>query len=203
MDTGDNPVSADGGEARPLLTRPFDQHVGSWSPDGQVFAYVENNPTTGFDIWLLPADDEASTFLVTSFGEHSPVFSPDGRWIAYVSNQSGRDEVYVREVVDREREFPVSTEGGREPRWSPDGAELYFRNGSAMFAVDVVTEPTWDAGLPRQLFQERYRSPSFLEVEYDVHPDGQRFLMVTDSTPDEIRIVYNWTQELLERVPID
>ena len=164
---------------------------------------MEVNPASGRDIWLLPADGQPLEFLGTSFGEHSPEFSPDGRWIAYVSNQSGRNEVYVRSLSDTEREFSVSTSGGREPRWSRDGSELYFRKGTAMFAVDVITEPTWNASPPRTLFERRYRNadPTFIYSEYDVHPDGQRFLMVTDTTPDEIRIVENWFEELKARVP--
>ena len=158
---------------------------------------------SGLDIWLLPAGGEPSEFLATSFGEHSPEFSPNGRWIAYVSNQSGRDEVYVRELSDPAREFQVSIDGGQEPRWSPDGSELYFRTGTAMFAADVITEPTWDTGFPRRLFERRYRIPAWLDSGYNVHPNGQRFLTVSDNTPDEIRIVYDWFEELKARVPVN
>ena len=44
-------------------------------------------------------------------------------------------------------------------------------------------------------------------VQYDVAPDGQRFLFVVPeddgSVAPEINVVQNWHQELLERVPID
>jgi len=66
----------------------------SWSPDGQLLAFMENNPNTGYDIWVLRlADRKTQPFLRTPFNESVPRFSPDGRWLAYISNESGRYEV--------------------------------------------------------------------------------------------------------------
>ena len=49
--------------------------------------------------------------------------------------------------------------------------------------------------------------PSIPTREYDVEPDGQRFLMLkrpgpTEADPARINVVLNWHQELLERVPV-
>jgi len=41
--------------------------------------------------------------------------------ISVVSDQSGRDEVYVRDLAGRGDQVLVSLEGGNEPVWSPDG----------------------------------------------------------------------------------
>ena len=53
--------------------------------------------------------------------------SPDGRWISFVSNQSGRDEVYMRDLKGERDRVLVSNGGGNEPVWSPDGRELFYR----------------------------------------------------------------------------
>ena len=41
---------------------------------------------------------------------------------------------------------------------------------------------------------------------WDISPDGQRFLMIkpTEGSEDDqgLTVVLNWTQELLERVPV-
>ena len=75
-------------------------------------------------------EDGVSTSLIdTEFNETSPTLSPDGRLIAYASSATGRPEVYVHPFpdvnVDR---WPVSSNGGREPTWSPTGEELFYVN---------------------------------------------------------------------------
>jgi len=50
----------------------------SWSPDGQLLAFIENNPTTGYDIWVLRlADRKAQPFLRTPSTKVCRVFP---RW---------------------------------------------------------------------------------------------------------------------------
>ena len=47
-----------------------------------------------------------------------------------------------------------------------------------MMAVDVTTEPTFSAGTPRLLFEGTYELSGGTRANYDVTPDGQRFVMV-------------------------
>lgn len=51
------------------------------------------------------------------------------------------------------------------------------------------------------LFRGRYGSGSIVGAQYDVHPDGERFLMTMETAPDEIRIVQNWLTELDRLLP--
>ena len=73
-----------------------------------------------------------------------------------------------------------------------------------MLAVEVTDTATLAIGAPRPLFEGRYRRhrSGMSTPEYDVHSDGRRFLMVTDSSLDEIRIVLNWSEEPSARVPV-
>jgi hypothetical protein len=68
-----------------------------------------------------------------------------------------------------------------------------------MMAVDITTTPAAVVGKPRKLFEGPYsRSPAFWP-NYDVTPDGQRFLMVKGSPPipaTRINVVLNWAEEL-------
>ncbi len=53
------------------------------------------------------------------------------------------------------------------------------------------------------LFEGPYvPSPRSLS-DYDVSPDGQRFLMLknAEQSPGEISVVLNWTEELKQKVP--
>ena len=169
---------------------------GAWSADGRLFAFYKIDPGTNRDIWILSSEGVAEPFVVTPANERTPYPSPDGRFIAYVSDESGRDEVYVRSYPDTGRRWPISTNGGREPVWSADGAELFYRNGHQMVAVGVSPGETFQSDAPRVLFEVRYGVDSTSLPDYDVSKDGQRFLMVTDTSPRELRIITNWGDEL-------
>ena len=54
-----------------------------------------------------------------------------------------------------------------------------------------------------RLFEQRYAFGSAQTIaNYDVSPDGQRFVMVKDdSASGRLSIVLNWFEELKERVP--
>ncbi|MBI4472227.1 MAG: PD40 domain-containing protein [Acidobacteria bacterium] len=175
--------------------------MSSWSPDGKTIAYTHYDPTTAGDIWTITiGEKQPKAFLKTPFNEHSGAFSPDGRWIAYTSNESGRDEIFVVPHPAPGGRWQVSTDGGAEPVWSRDGQELFYRNGDKMMAVTVETRPTFAASTPKQLFEAPFVKDHRNDVNYDVSPDGKRFLMIKEfesqSSTAEINIVLNWFSEL-------
>jgi serine/threonine-protein kinase len=223
---------ADGsGGVERLTTSEYPNFPISWSPDGQLLAFVELNPTTGYDIWILRMGDpsrssgqapsassgqvpaagsgqgrKAQPFLRTPFNEGAPRFSPDGHWLVYFSNESGRNEIYVQPYPGPGGKWQISTGGGTEPAWNPNGRELFYRSGDKMMAVDIATQPGFAAGTPRMLFEGPYEPSPVLATNYDVSPDGQRFLMLKPSeqaqaAPRQINVVLNWFEELKRRVP--
>jgi serine/threonine-protein kinase len=198
---------ADGsGGLERLTSGVYLQSPMSFSPDGQLLAFIEVNPTTGYDIWVgRLSDRKAQPFLRTPFNESVPRFSPDGRWLAYISDESGRYEVYVQPYPGPGEKWPISTEGGTEPVWNPNGRELFYRSGEKMMAVDITTQPGFTAGKPRMLFEGQYEPTWATNPNYDVSADGQRFLMVKASEQEQastqINVVQNWFEELKRRVP--
>jgi hypothetical protein len=172
-----------------------------------VFSDVQ--ATTGRDIWTLELGGAASPVLVTPFNERAPALSPDGRWLAYVSDEAGREEVYVQAYPGLGRRVQISTNGGREPVWSADGRELFYRSldGRQMMVVEVEAAQTFNAGPARVLFEGAYVSspPGNGTPYYDVLRDGQRFLMTRPSAgsprPGQIYVVLNWFEELRRLVP--
>jgi Tol biopolymer transport system component len=199
---------ADGsGGLERLTTSEYLQAPMSWSPDGQLLAFHEVNPTTQRDIWVLRMSDrKAQPFLRTRFDESGPRFSPDGRWLAYMSDESGRYEIYVQPYPGPGGKWQISTGGGTEPVWNRNGRELFYRIGDKMMAVEITTQPGFAAGTPRVLFEGRYEPAPFPVANYDVSPDGQRFLMLkpveqTGAAPTQINVVLNWFEELKRRVP--
>jgi eukaryotic-like serine/threonine-protein kinase len=181
----------------------------SWSPDGQLLAFTEVNPTTGYDIWVLNMKDrKPQPLLRTPLNESAPSFSPDGHWLAYNSDESGRYEVYVQPYPGPGGRYEISTEGGTEPVWNRNGHELFYRNGDKMMGVEVTTQPSFSAGNPKMLFEGPYLLTPLTAPNYDVSPDGQRFLMLkpTDQEqagPTHINVVLNWFEELKQKVPTE
>jgi Tol biopolymer transport system component len=197
---------ADGSGGLERLTNSENlQSPNSWSSDGQLLAFIEVNPATGYDIWVLRLSDRtAQPFLQTRFNESAPRFSPDSHLLAYVSDESGRYEVYVQPYPGPGGKWQISTEGGTEPVWNRNGRELFFRSGDKMMAVDIATQPRFSAGRPRVLFEGPYIPTPYTFPNYDVSPDGQRFLMLKPSdqgAPTQIIVVLNWFEDLKRRVP--
>jgi len=192
------------GEVEKLFASEYHKILSSWSPQG-VLAFTEVVNARDIRLLALEGERKPMEFLATRFNERNPVFSPDGRRIALTSNQSGQDEIYVKSYADQGGTIQISIDGGREPVWAPDGKELFYRNGDQMMVVSVVTAPTFQAQTPRLLFEGSYRyDPESLTSNYDISPDGQRFVMVKETEDQEagqINVVLNWFEELKRLVP--
>ena len=134
----------------------------------------------------------------TRFNERGIAVGPVGDWLAYVSNESGRDEVYIRHLAPNSPRWPVSRNGGTEPRWTRSG-EVFFRNHDSVFVARVTLDasPT-DVpriGEPTALFGGVYQSLG-MECTWDTSPDGRSFLMVrpvNDSKP-VVMLYTNWIE---------
>ena len=121
---------------------------------------------------------EAEPIVSTLSEEFGARLSPDGRWLAYQSLESGRSEVYVRPFEGAGGRWQVSTAGGEEPKWSPDGRYLFYRSESLMMALPVEKSSTFQFGTPAELFSGVYGPRTDTGITYDVHPRLEKFISV-------------------------
>jgi serine/threonine protein kinase/Tol biopolymer transport system component len=171
----------------------------SVSPDGDTLAFMRQDAQTSRDIYVLSlrGPPRPRPVVSTPAFEGGPQFSPDGHWMAYASDESGQMQVYVRPFPGPDRRWPVSTQGGTQPLWNRNGKEIFYRLGNKMMVVDVSGGVDLTLSQPRQLFDQRYVFQNVSLANYDVSPDGQRFLMLKDETGSgRLNIVLNWTEEL-------
>ena len=170
-----------------------------WSRDGRTILYtIDPKLGLGGDLWVLPLQGERKPypFLNTTFDEQGSQFSPDGRWVAYQSNQSGRFEIYVRPFPGPGGQWLVSTSGGSQVRWGPDGKELYYiaPDGKLMAVLITVKGTALEPGVPMPLFQTRiwggFANPT--GHQYDVAPNGRFLINVETDDVSPITLIQNW-----------
>ncbi|MEO7270821.1 MAG: hypothetical protein ABIX28_25740, partial [Vicinamibacterales bacterium] len=184
-----------------LLPSAEETFACDWSPDGRLLLYQRRSVETGFDLWALPLGGTAKPFPVsqTPFEEKDGQFSPDGKRIAFQSNRSGRFELYVQSFPGPGTPLRVSTNGGAQVRWRPDGHELFYiaLDGRLMAApLQTRADGELDVNIPVPLFATHIgRVITAVGAQYVVSRDGQRFLMntvVEDTHQTPIRVIVNW-----------
>ena len=203
---------ADGsGQFETLLDIGERQFPMSWAPDESALALYRSGSdgaNRDLTILLLHGDRTPVPFLSTPAEERGVSFSPNGRWLAYVSAESGRDEIYVRPYPGPGGQVIVSSGGGMEAVWGPDGKELFYRNGTQVMVVTVGTEQALLVEPPRPLFDDDFvidiATGGGGNPNYDISPDGEHFVFVESNggAPlGQLYVVLNWFKELKERVP--
>ncbi|HEX9755394.1 MAG TPA: protein kinase [Gemmatimonadales bacterium] len=189
-----------GAAGRPLFSDLGGVRPAEWTPDGRRLVVTEVVEGTMRIALLTPGDSVAVRPLVPG-PAYLPALAPNGRWLAYVSPQTGRDEIYLRSFVGTPRQWAVSAGGGSEPRWGPDGRELFYRRGRQVLRVpfrETGGEPV--LGTPTVLFEGPYVTLAGTRM-WDVSPDGQWFVMVEGhEVYDEFVTVLDWFDEIEKRV---
>ena len=190
-----------------LLQQPM-----SIAPDGRLLV-SEAVAGRGRDVVaLLPdAPRRVERLLQSDATEGWTEVSPDGRWIAYDSNESGQFEIYIRPYPRiRDGRWRVSSTGGKEPVWSRDGRELFYRDFSGALMVAAVERgETLTVRPPVKLFDgSRYvgGGSTLGGRTYDRDVDGSRFLMIKNAAPAgdttaTVIVTEHWFQELQSRLP--
>jgi Tol biopolymer transport system component len=191
-----------------LLTSAESKSSPDWSPNAQFILYGQLNAGTNWDLFLLPLTGERKPqpFLNTNFAEIQGRFSPNGRWVAYASNETGQFQVYVQSFPSSGGKWPVSIDGGSQPRWRGDGRELYyFTPDRKLMAVAVDGESAiFQVGVPSPLFEFRVGGAGIDlgfpgSGYYAAARDGKRFLVAASSEVPErqqITVILNWTAGL-------
>jgi Tol biopolymer transport system component len=178
----------------PILPPGGIQRAEDWSPDGRFLIYFGARTEGGSGLWVLNLEGEPKPRRLLP-GTTDPAyaqFSPDGHWIAYCSPESGRSEVFLASFPEPGERIRVSVSGGTRPRWKKDGREIYFVSAdNEMIATPVRLAAGAEIGQARSLF----RIDSAGWSDYDVTPDGTRFLAVARipvQDADAIAVTANW-----------
>lgn len=185
-----------------------------WSPDGRFIVFANTATSrlaseTQSDVLLfdLAHGRKVIPLLSTPFHEGNGAFSPDGKWLTFTSNESGRAEVYVQAFestgtprVTGER-YPVTRSGAQALRWRRDGKELfYLAFDGRVYGIPARLSPKPQFGPATPLFTISMEARAAVHslLNFDVSPDGQRFLIpaVTSAEGTVLVVMQNWEAAL-------
>jgi Tol biopolymer transport system component len=190
--------AADGrGEATQLVALDTFHWLVGWSPDARslVYGVMEKVPADGTSTSSIMAfAGERSRRIVGPGQTWGGRLSPDGELLAYYSLESGGFEVYVTPFPQGGTRWLIAE--GTDPKWAPDGTEVYYRSGDRLMAARVDTAAGVQV-LSRRLVIEPFSPPRY--DDYDIHPDGRTLVMVRpvgDAVGREVTMVLNWFTEL-------
>lgn len=159
---------------------------------------------------------------VPAMPEYCILISPNARAIAYVASSARANYLFIREMGSVAPRKIDGTEGADHPFWSPDSRSIAFFAGGRLKKVDISGGPPRDlceapTGVGGAWSHNGVILFSDLPVlsrvpaeggkpikitaldQYDVTPDGQRFLLLklpAKATLAPITVTLNWTSLL-------
>ncbi len=193
----------DSGEAQLEFPSDCEEDPFEISSDGSSLLYIRTLADGAIALCVRrmghgTSTDAPKVLLTSLFLNGNAAFSPDGRWVVYQSVESGRPEIYVRPSSGEDRKWPVSTQGGTSPFWSPVGNEIFYLSGMKFVAVPVrATGDEFVVGDPKVLF-ENHEVFTFAAAK-----DGKRFIAAENPNPGaqpRLDIVLNWFAEVRRKV---
>lgn len=170
-------------------------------------AFKNNLKATNSDLWIKNLKDPKQSptpVITTNAYEWGLRFSPNAKFITYTSNASGRYEVYVQHFPKPDGKLLISNGGGTKPLWTNSGRQIFYKNGTQYWIVDVVQpDGSLRPGTPRLLFEGPYLNiPGHC---YDIAADNRILMLkpVTDKqNTTELIVIENWFEELKRLAPV-
>ena len=117
---------------------PHSQTYPEWSPRGDWVAFMQESTATDCNIHAYDTKTgELRHLATTSKHEIYPAFSPNGQQLVYVRIESASEWQLRRINLDGSNDVLLLSRSPdiSSPRWSPDGASIYFTSSTALYAV--------------------------------------------------------------------
>jgi TolB protein len=114
-------------ERRVLITGGVNTYP-AWSPDGQQIAFRRMLGEANSEVFIADSSGNSVRNLTSHPAfDGWPAWAPDGKRLAFASNRDGDYQIYVmRSDGSGVQLVAHSTGRATSPKWSVDGATLYF-----------------------------------------------------------------------------
>lgn len=176
----------------------------AFSPGGRYVLFTAPYKAADSDLWYLDleGDGKPISLLKAAGNQTWPRLSPDERYVAYIADESGSDEIYIKQFPSGAGKWQVSASGGFWPRWNRRGNRLYYVRGDTLMEVDVATAPALRLGTPRPLFTRKPLGWGLIygwPAGFDVSPEDDKFVIVQPveekADVNGIVVLENWSRE--------
>lgn len=142
---------------RRLTDDPAQDGFPRWSPDGQSIVFSRYGGEAAPEkngLWLVSPEGGEPRRLTDRLGEH-PHWSPGGHYIAFDGDFGNTIQLVSASGGTPIRIVPESIPvlRGGQPKWSPDGSRIAFKEGPNLWVLDLAT------GRFEKVFSEPGRSP--------------------------------------------
>ena len=195
---------------RSLATIEGPQVATQWPSEALIL--LGGNGDLGMVDLSDPDSGRVSVYLSSEALLFNLLVSPDGSLATYRSNETGEFEIYIRSFPDPGERTVISQGGGEVPFWSADGNTLYYTRvgaeGRTFMAARLQQDPVPVVLSTDSLFTGSYNQPSSSTA---LHPDGDRWIVSTESStveaetgvaePQQLLMVTNFFEELRQVVP--
>ncbi len=177
------PADNSGAERRVTALRAGEASLQQWIDD-KTLLYTSQVAGRGSDIFTVDADSGATpvSYLQTPFAEASPRLSSDRKFVVFLSNETGINQLWMRDYPVPQGKWNLSRGDAIAPRWSPDGSAVYFWRGGApvdtLYRVRISRTPSVAVAAPEVVVTMDMDGVA----NWDLHPDGRRFVAAVAAT---------------------
>jgi Tol biopolymer transport system component len=179
------------GDRRQLLPLDAFHWLVGETPDGSTLIY---GLMMGGQSSIMAHSDTTSRTVVGPGSTWGGRLSRDGKWLAYYLLNAGTFEIYVTPFPEQGSRRLITE--GTDPSWSPDGNEIYYRNGPRLMAARLDKTAGVKVSASRIVI-DPFLPP--LYDDYDVHRDGRTLVVVrpvNKTQGREVTMVLDWFSEL-------
>ena len=168
--------------------------VSDVSADGKELLCFGKEKMGLSELYLVDLEKLEKTKLTSNnINEWGGVLSLDEKWVAYTSEKDmeGSYAIYLNRFPEMNDEIRISSGGGEEPKWLPDGSGVYYRNGSQWLKVSLKLDGDMEISEPELFFEGDY--VNVWGPSHDVFPDGRILLLKGEEwiSPKEIDVIIN------------
>ena len=173
--------------------------VSDVSKDGEtILCFGVNNNDITSELYSINIKDGKRIQLTNNkLDDWGAVFSESEEWISYTSEKDmqGSYAIYINRFPEMNEEIRISSGGGEEPKWLPDGSGIYYRNGSSWLQAALQLESEIEIGEPKLFFEGDFINP--WGPSHDVFSDGRILLLKGDKwiPPKEVNVIINALKE--------
>ncbi|HEY5569633.1 MAG TPA: hypothetical protein VIM81_20600 [Gammaproteobacteria bacterium] len=168
------------GEREVLGVVPGTVYAPRISNDGRRVVYDDHADDT-VKVWVADiADLDSRRALPAENGAPMlyPLWSVDDSRVLYISYQGEEQTLFLRPANGTGSAELIASPARAPEAWSPDGSERYFDSSGRMYAAGVDTADGFRTSAPRALPIAGFVQQAGYRRQFDLVPDGERFLML-------------------------